>query len=307
MVIKVGMIGLSPGNGHPFSFSAIINGFDEAAMATSGWPVIHTYLKRRHASEFGFGDVLVTHAWTQDPDQTRTLCNACGIAHAVEHPDALLGAVDAVIIARDDYERHWEMAKPFLEAGLPVFVDKPLSLSIEEVSFFLPYAAEGLLMTCSAMRYARELDELRAGEVHLGEQRLIRATTVNDWPKYAIHMLDAIFGATSLEPEAVLAHADCGESVIVLTSSATQVQINALGEGHPVFHIDVFGEEGRFSCNIRDNFTMFRRMLWQFVEMVRSGERQISEEELKKPLLTLIAGDIALREHRRVGLDELRL
>ena len=45
----------------------------------------------------------------------------------------LLGKVDAVIIARDDYETHFPMSQPFLEAGLPVFVDKPLSLEISEL------------------------------------------------------------------------------------------------------------------------------------------------------------------------------
>ena len=37
------------------------------------------------------------------------------------------GEVDAVIIARDDHESHFEMSLPFLEAGLPVFVDTTLS------------------------------------------------------------------------------------------------------------------------------------------------------------------------------------
>ena len=52
MVIRVGMIGLSEGNGHPFSMSAIINGYSDTGLAESGWPVIHEYVKRRHPSEF---------------------------------------------------------------------------------------------------------------------------------------------------------------------------------------------------------------------------------------------------------------
>ncbi len=74
----------------------------------------------------------------------------------------MLGNVDAVIIARDDHETHLELARPFLEAGLPVFVDKPLSLDLEALRFFRPYLEAGKLMSCSGMRYARELDELRA-------------------------------------------------------------------------------------------------------------------------------------------------
>ena len=31
--VRVGMIGMSEGNGHPFSFSAIINGYDDDGLA----------------------------------------------------------------------------------------------------------------------------------------------------------------------------------------------------------------------------------------------------------------------------------
>ena len=33
MTLRLGILGLSPGNGHPFSFSAIVNGYDDAAFA----------------------------------------------------------------------------------------------------------------------------------------------------------------------------------------------------------------------------------------------------------------------------------
>ena len=53
--MRVGIIGLSPGNGHPFSFAAIINGYDHSGLAASGWPGIYQYVKRRDPSEFGIG------------------------------------------------------------------------------------------------------------------------------------------------------------------------------------------------------------------------------------------------------------
>ena len=68
--IRVGMIGISEGNGHPFSFSAIINGYSDEGLRESGWPVIYEYVRRRDPSEFGIAGLKVTHAWTQDPDTT---------------------------------------------------------------------------------------------------------------------------------------------------------------------------------------------------------------------------------------------
>jgi predicted dehydrogenase len=134
MVKSIGIIGLSEGNGHPFSYASIINGYSHAGLASSGWPGIYEYVRRRHASEFGLNGWTVTHAWTQDPETTRRLCAACHIPNGVDDYREFLGSVNAVIIARDDYKTHLQMAHLFLEAGLPVFVDKPLSLDVSELS-----------------------------------------------------------------------------------------------------------------------------------------------------------------------------
>ncbi len=69
--ISVAIMGLTEGNGHPYSFAAIINGYDDAGFAASAWGGIHDYLRRRDGSEFGLPPLKVTHAWTQDPVETR--------------------------------------------------------------------------------------------------------------------------------------------------------------------------------------------------------------------------------------------
>ena len=41
---RLGAIGLSPGNGHPYSWAAIFNGYDTASMADCPFPAIPEYL-----------------------------------------------------------------------------------------------------------------------------------------------------------------------------------------------------------------------------------------------------------------------
>src|SRR6202142_2691783 len=103
MVKSIGIIGMSEGNGHPFSYSSIINGYSPEGLAASGWNGIYEYVRRRHASEFGICGWSITHAWTQNLETTQKLCAACRIPNIVSDYQDLLGKVDAVIIARDDY------------------------------------------------------------------------------------------------------------------------------------------------------------------------------------------------------------
>lgn len=305
MVTRLGVIGISEGNGHPFSFSSIINGYSDAGLANSGWSVIYDYVRRRDSSEFGFDGVSVTHAWTQDPAVTRKLCDACLIPNAVSRPDEMIRQVDAVIIARDDYETHHSMALPFLKAGLHVFVDKPLSLNPEELRSFRPYLESGRLMSCSGMRYARELDEPRASLADYGEIRLVRGAILNSWERYGVHLLDAILNTVCSRPVSVVPVAARHDSMALAMDDGSLVQLDALGDVGRCFRVDIFGTRKITSHEITDNFSMFRRLLWHFVRSIKAGTPAIDPEDTLNVVRLLMAGRMARAEERKVSLNEI--
>lgn len=292
--LRVGVIGLSEGNGHPFSFSAIINGYHPAGWPEAGWDVIWRYLRGRDASEFGFPGVRVTHAWTQSPELTAKLCAACRIPHTVEHPSDFIGQVDAVLVARDDFATHAALALPLLEAGLFVFVDKPLTLEPSELAQFAPYLETGRLMSCSGFRYARELDALRAGDEGLGELRLVRGAVLNSWETYGVHLLEAVCAATKLQPVRAAPLPTAHASLLLTLSDGTPFQLDALGNVAKTFKIDLWGTAGNRSYELADNFSAFRRTLGHFFEQVRCGVPAIAPQETLTLMQTLIAGRRAL-------------
>src|SRR5208282_2042166 len=142
----------------------------------------------------------------------------------------------AVIIARDDHEVHFQMASPFLEAGLPVFVDKPLSLETSELRALKPYLEKGQLMSCSGMRYSRELDEPRADLAAYRRLKLIRCAIVLSWEKYGGHLLEAALSVIPAHPVSVrMLPAEHASAVVQLDDGAL-LQIDALGECARTFH-----------------------------------------------------------------------
>ena len=307
MVGSIGIMGMSEGNGHPFSFSAIINGYSPEGMKNSGWSGIYDYVRRRHASEFGLGGWKVTHAWTQDPEITRKLCAASMIEKPVEDYRDFLGKVDAVIIARDDFELHLEVARPFLRAGMPVFVDKPLSLDVAELRELKPYLESGQLMSCSGMRYARELDEPRATFESYGQVKLIRGAIVLSWEKYGIHILDAVLGMPTARPVSVRMTPCRHASAVIRFEDENLLQIDALGDAARTFHVEIFGTERNGAFDITDNFSMFRRTLWEFTRSIELKRPAIPAERTLEVMRTLIAGRISCKENREVRLDEIAI
>jgi len=93
-MIKIGIIGISEGNGHPYSFSAIINGYDDKYMSLSGWDNIYNYLKERPISDFGIQDSKITHVWTQDIEESKKIAKASKIEHVVEKYDDMIEHVE---------------------------------------------------------------------------------------------------------------------------------------------------------------------------------------------------------------------
>ena len=77
----------------------------------------------------------------------------------VERPEDLLGRIDAVMIESQQGARHRERARPFLEAGLPTFIDKPFAASAEDADDIIALARRhnAPLMSCSALRYDPEV------------------------------------------------------------------------------------------------------------------------------------------------------
>jgi predicted dehydrogenase len=303
--LRLGVAGLTVGNGHPYSFAAIVNGYSEAGFADADWGVIRDYLRRKSPAEFGLDGVRVTHAWTQRREETETLAAAARVPNVVDSLSDLRGAVDGLLLLRDDFERHAEMALPFLEAGLPVFVDKPLALDAEDLRRFRPHLEAGRLVSCSGMRFARELDVPRSRLASYGDVTLARGTVVNDWEHYGVHMLDAIYGVLDARPTRVSAFDVPHDAFAVELDDGTLVEVDALGEAPFTFDVGFYGSERQSAHELRDNFTAFRRTLWAFVETVRTGTPVVAPESTLDVMRTLMAGRRARETGETVAVADL--
>jgi predicted dehydrogenase len=299
--LSVGIVGISDGNGHPYSFASIINGYDNKGFERSDWGVIHDYLREKDQSEFGFPGVQVTHAWTQNTEQTEILCDAARIPNLTQELDTLYEAVDALIIARDDPESHARIALPALESGLPVFVDKPLTTNRTDLAEFKPYLQSGQLMSCSGMRYATELDEVRGPTDH-GELQFATGVTVKNWKRYGPHLIDALFGAVDVHAEAVRPIPSPHDSFTVELSNNASVRFDAVGDGPFSLDLSLYTTHNKFTVLLRDNFTAFRRTLYHFFNQIRNESPAIPPEKTINVIKTIIAGMEAKRSGERISI-----
>lgn len=285
MTLRLGVIGLSPGNGHPYSWSAICNGYDPVAMVGCGFPVIPTYLARQSWPEDQLPGVRVTHVWTQDPAESARIACAARIETVVQQPEDMLGQIDALLLARDDAANHFRFAAPFLEAGLPVYIDKPVALC--ERDFDALHAMQryaGQIFSCSALRFASELKLDPDTACRLGPLRLIEARTPKYWETYAIHLIDPVLSILghSVRPQKLFSGSLGSDGrFLALRWPEGGPDVHLMATGSSVtsglsFHLT--GQNGDTTLVFQDSFRAFRTALAEFIAGVHEGRARTSED-----------------------------
>jgi hypothetical protein len=291
--LRLAVLGMIPGNGHPYSWSAIVNGYDPVAMAQCPYPAIPAYLGARPVESVCLPDARVTHVWTDQPAEAVEVARAALIPHVVQRPEDVLGQVDAVLIATDDGTDHVRRARPFVEAGLPVFIDKPLATSMEELRTFIGWERAGApVLSSSGMRYSPELAALAAELPRYGELRWLSLVTAKTWERYGIHVLEPAFVLLGPGFESVRLEGRPGLEVAHLVHrTGVQVTLPIIYDGGASFGtVQVCGITAQTHLRFADTYTAFRDQLRSFISFARTRQPPYPFAHTVEMMAVLIAG-----------------
>jgi hypothetical protein len=294
--IRLAMLGCSAGNAHPYSWSAIFNGYNRELMtAECPFPGIPEYLNKEPAETLTIPGVQVTHiCCTGDGGFTAEHVARCSlIPNVVEKPTDVIGQVDAVIIGTDIGAEHVERARPFVEAGLPVFVDKPLVDNKADLVTFVAWVGEGKpIMSSSCMRYAREFIPYHGSTEELGDLRFASITTPKSWETYGIHALEAIYPILGSGFVSVRNTGTAERNVVHLKHrSGVDAVAVATGDMSGAFGcLQLCGTAGSAQIKFGDTFYAFKTQLEGFVQYLRTGKRPFPFDETVELMKLVIAG-----------------
>lgn len=309
--IRLAMLGMVDGNGHPYSWSAIINGqYDAQVMADCGFPVIPQYLGAEPKENLGIPGAKVTHVWCDTPEDAEKVARATFIPNVVHRPEDVIGQVDAVVIPTDRGWEHVDRARPFIEAGLPVFIDKPLTDREDHLARFVRWQSEGRpILSTSCMRYAREFVEARTRMSEVGEPRLLTMTTPKSWERYGIHALEGVY--PFLAPGGWESVSNTGTEqaniVHVRHASGIDVVLFAIADMYGAFGcLDIYGTKGAMNIRFKDTFFAFKTQLVAFIDYLRTGRPPFPFAQTVELMKIVIAGIRSREEHgRSVALSEI--
>jgi predicted dehydrogenase len=217
----------------------------------------------------------------------------------------MVGQVDAVMIDHRDGRYHVPAARLFLKAGLPLFIDKPLSTSLRQARAFLrERRARGVpVTTLSSVPHQASVAGLKTGLAGVGPLRTVHLAGPGDPGSpyggiffYGIH-----------QAELLVELLGTGVREVAAVRTGTAVTLVAAFPDGPVATISLHGDGGlkRWSVTAVGGGGEFRGAVTtdpqpylvttrMFAKMFRTGREPMTDERMLAPVALLDAAQRSL-------------
>lgn len=310
--LRIGILGFTEGNGHPYSWSAMFNNYNKEEMETCGFPVIPRYLEKQPEETFGIPGARITCVCCTGfagREEAEHIARAALIPTVYDRPEEMIGHVDAVIVATDDGNEHVDRCRPFVEAGIPMFIDKPLVNTEEDLRTFLKWRAEGAhFISSSCMRYSKDQEPYYVNHHELGPIKYICSPMAKKYETYGIHALERMY---PLLGEGFLSVRNTGtkEKTVVHIKHKSGCDVNIIQSyDMATMGMMVLGTHQAKLFSGGDSYYSFKKQLDVFVHWLRTGQEPFPFSETVE-LMKLVIGGLRSREEggREVLLSEIRV
>lgn len=241
------------------------------------------------------------------PEESKKLCEEFNLEFIADEPRDMLGRVDAVMVTARDGKYHLEMVRPFIEAGIPAFVDKPVTVSTEEALELAKLAKKKGVPVCggSSVRHTYDILMLKNaaenGEVHGGmvSAPLNMHNEYSGFYFYSSHLAEMSLTIFGYNPKSVMAYEN-NDNVTALVKYDNYIVTNHFMNGcYKAYQGVVMRSDMNFSRSI-DISLSYKHECDLFVNMLKTGKSDISLENLIIPVFYLNA----VEKSYKTGVEE---
>jgi len=235
----------------------------------------NTFLKLMQEKE-EFSHMQAIGVYSDDTAAAEKLRDTFGVA-VMEHYADAVGKADGIIITARHGDNHYKYAKPYMDSGIPMFIDKPITVSEAEAVTFMKQLKEKNVKISggSSLKLAQEIEELREdvknkldGETLSG---LVRAPYQSENPYggfyfYAQHLVEMVTSIFGKYPLTVTARKN-GKQVHVLFHYENYDCVGLFCDGNYRYYACRMAEKGTKSLDIPSSNDWFYREFKAFSEL----------------------------------------
>lgn len=255
----------------------------------------------------------VDYIWGETEEFAKQAAEAGNILNIVKKSKDMLGKIDALIVDHRHPKYHLAAAQPFVEEGVPTFIDKPFCYDSQKGKDFLKTAKQkkAPVTSFSVLPHQKTFSSFlrkieQSGEIFSGST-YGPCDLKSKWGGvffYGIHQVDLILHAFGYNPSKVKITKNGGNAAAeILYPMGKIVTMNLIKEGVKTFGITALSEEGFIQKSLTFDENPYLTGVKTFTKMFKTGEEPIPHKEMLKPVQVLEAIDRALKsgEEEKIG------
>ena len=274
---------------------------------------VNTFLTIMKENPDQYRDVNVIGVFSEDCAAMQQVADTFGVPIMHSYDEAV-GIADGIVVTARHGGKHYLYAKPYIASGVPMFIDKPITVDEQEAIAFMRECSQyGVRLTGgSCCKYAKEISDMKAKitpeEIRGG---LVRAPINMDNPyggfffysQHLVEMLGELFG---LYPRAVQAYRANNTVSVVFRYESYDV-IGLYTEFSYHYFVSVALGTQTLASDASIGMDCFTREFDEFCKLLRGGEQQQAYGDFIAPVAVLCAIDRSLASGREEVVHTLEV
>ncbi len=260
-----------------------------------------------------YSDIEVLGVYSNEKEQPINYNKKYGCP-IMNNYDDLVGQVDGIVVTARDGANHLKYAKPYLESGIPMFIDKPITVSEEDALELIKLAKQyGVQLTGGSsgrfddfvLSLKKAHQENEFGKTLSGYVRcpIVMNSPYGGFYFYAQHLTEIVCEIFSRYPTSVFAKQK--EKTVTVLFNFLDFTITGVfvDESFEVYYALRMTDKNIQSSNFKldGSNPCFKREFQEFVDLL-NGEKQVkSYEDFIAPVFVMNAIDRSLKS----GKEEL--
>ena len=251
-----------------------------------------------------YPEIEVIGVYSNEPETAAALNESFGVPVLSDYTDAV-GRVDGIMITARHGDNHYKYAKPYLSSGIPMFIDKPVTISGEEAVAFMRDAQKNGVRICGSSigKFLNGVvalsEKIKSGEIGIIHGGNLCAPIEIDSPyggfyfytPHLVQMMITLFGGDVLEVSAVRQGRDVGIVANYRDYPITGSYVSTGGH----FAATVYAENGIFTEPCELHSYAFERQLDDMHDLLAGGAMKESYDDFIRPVFILEALERSLR------------
>ena len=245
-----------------------------------------------------FSDVEIIGVYSDDTAAAEKLKDKFGVCIMQNYADAA-GEADGIVITARHGDNHYKYAKPYIESGIPMFIDKPITISEKEaVEYMKRLKARGIRVSGGSSLKEDEVvcrlkNEALSGDGGKTLGGYVRAPYQSEnayggFYFYAQHLVEMVCEIFGRFPLSVTARQN-GKQLNVLFHYEDYDCTGTFCDGNYLYYAARMAESSSHGSEIAFSSEWYYKEFKEFYLLLSGGEQTATYEEFISPVFIMNA------------------